>query len=119
MKFLLDESTDYRIAAYLISTGHDVTAIAHEYPSALADYQVLELAHAELRVLITEDRDFGELVFRRRLPHAGVILLRLQTVEINAKIDRLSHLLARYSDQLQQFLVLTERGVRVRRTPPW
>jgi len=69
MKFLLDESADYPLAGHLRSLGYDVTAFAHDYPSALKDWQVLSLAHNEERVVITNDRDFGELVFRRQLPH--------------------------------------------------
>jgi|SRR5579875_40933 len=69
MKFLLDESADYPLAQFLRDLGHDVTAIAHEHPHALKDAEVLKIAVSERRVLITNDRDFGELVFRRRLGH--------------------------------------------------
>jgi predicted nuclease of predicted toxin-antitoxin system len=72
MKFLLDESADYPLAQFLRDVGHDVTAIAHDHPHALKDAEVLKIAVSERRVLIINDRDFGELVFRRRLGHAGV-----------------------------------------------
>ena len=63
MRFLLDESAEYRIVAFLTGLGHDVTAIAHDYPHGLPDQQILEIAVSEQRILITNDSDFGELVF--------------------------------------------------------
>ena len=47
MKFLLDESAEFRIAAYLQSQGHEVTAIAHDYPASLSDRDVLAIAYQE------------------------------------------------------------------------
>jgi predicted nuclease of predicted toxin-antitoxin system len=61
---------------------HDVTAIAHDYPGALADDEVLTIAVHEDRVVIANDKDFGELVVRRRLPHAGLILFRLDREDL-------------------------------------
>ena len=60
MRFLLDENAELRIAVFLPGLGHDVTAIPHDYPHALR----------ERRILITNDRDFGELIFREGLAHA-------------------------------------------------
>ena len=117
MKFLLDESAEFRIAAFLINAGHDVTTVLHDHPRALTDAEVLAIASFEGRILITNDRDFGELIFRKSLPHAGVIYLRLplpSTVE--DKIVRLSRLLVSHKDRLDQFLVVTPRGIRVRTT---
>lgn len=63
MRFLLDESVEYRLAAYLSDHGHDVTAIAHDYPASIDDEVVLAIAEREQRILLTNDRDFGNLVF--------------------------------------------------------
>jgi len=68
MRFLLDESADFPVAAFLTDRGHDVTSIARDYPSALEDDEVLSIAQKEQRILITNDRDFGELVFRQQRP---------------------------------------------------
>ena len=115
MKFLLDESAEYRIAAFLSSAGHDVTAIAHDYPPALSDSEVLQIAYSEGRILITNDRDFGELIFSKHLPHAGVIYLRLPlSSTAENKIVHLSRLLVSHKDYLDEFLVVTPRGIRVR-----
>ncbi len=114
MKFLVDESSDARLAAYLKGLGHDATTVARDYGSSLADSDVLAIARREQRVLITNDRDFGELVFRLEQAHSGVIFLRLNTTSLAAKIERLNHILSHYSDRLDRFLVVTERTVRVR-----
>ena len=115
MKFLLDENVDVRLASFLREQGHDVTAIAQEYPHSLADRAVLAIAHRDGRTLITNDRDFGALIVLHRLPHAGVILLRLGSEQLTAKTAALTRLLANHADRLDQFVVVTDRGVRVRR----
>ncbi|MBI2887703.1 MAG: DUF5615 family PIN-like protein [Chloroflexi bacterium] len=115
MRFLLDESAEFRIAALLREAGHDVTASARDYPQALADHEVLAIAQREGRILITNDSDFGELIFRQNLPHAGVILLRLGPgATAEDKTARLQHLLTTHQDHLEQFIVVTQSRVRVR-----
>lgn len=117
MKLLLDESVEYRLAGFLTSLGHDVTAIAADYPSALKDTEVLAIAKDENRILITNDKDFGELVFRRRLAHCGVILLRIKDDLMEAKQDALRQALEISPDQLHGFVVISDRGIRIR--PAW
>ena len=76
---------------------------------------MLAIALREQRVLITNDRDFGELVFVQHQPHAGVIYFRLTTTRLSAYVTRMNEVLAHYSDQLDAFLVVTDRTVRVRK----
>jgi len=116
MKFLLDESADYPLAAFLKRLRHDVTAIAHEYPQALSDRAVLSIARSEQRILITNDHDFGELIFRQRLPHNGVILFRLGAETLPVKTRWLGDVLSKRAEDLRDFVVITDRGNRVRRT---
>jgi predicted nuclease of predicted toxin-antitoxin system len=114
MKLLLDQSTDARLATHLKHLGHDVKRIGSHYPPGLPDQAVLALARKKKRILITDDRDFGELVFRLKLPHCGVIFLRLGTyAPLKLKTDRLTVVLTEYSDQLDQFLVVTKDTVRI------
>lgn len=116
MRFLLDENADARLVPYLAALGHDVAQIGTEYPASFTDEQVLTIAQTETRILITNDRDFGELIFRLRQPHTGVILFRLGAyTELTMKISRLGHVLERFSTQLDQFLVVEPHRVRVRR----
>jgi predicted nuclease of predicted toxin-antitoxin system len=115
MKFLLDENVELRIAAFLRQACHDVTAIAHDYPASLADRDILAIAVNEGRILITNDRDFGELIFREGLPHPGVIYFRLGlSSTAQDKIAYLLQVLMAYQDRLDRFLVVTPRGIRVR-----
>jgi predicted nuclease of predicted toxin-antitoxin system len=118
MRFLLDESAEFRLRGFLRDQGHDVTAIAHDYPASLSDDHVLAIAHAERRILVTNDRDFGELIFRQRLSHAGVIFFRLADQAITTKFAWFDRLLRDYPNQLDQFLVISERGVRIRPSRP-
>jgi predicted nuclease of predicted toxin-antitoxin system len=116
MRFLLDQSSDARLIPYLQSRGHDVTRIATHYPAGLPDEAVLSLAVKEQRILITDDRDFGELVFRRRHRHAGVLYLRLGLyAPLFTLIERIDYVLTHYSEQLDCFLVVTRHRVRVRK----
>jgi predicted nuclease of predicted toxin-antitoxin system len=119
MKFLLDQSTDARLLSYLKQRGHDATQIHQTYPESIPDEEVLSIALQKQSILITDDRDFGELVFHSRLPHAGVIFLRLGTyAPLELKIDRLAYVLTHYADQLDQFIVVKKGNVRVGHLEP-
>jgi predicted nuclease of predicted toxin-antitoxin system len=100
MRFLLDEGLPFRLATHLHTLGHDVTAVGHDYPHALADQEILGIAVAELRIVLTNDKDFGDLIFRDRLRHAGVILFRLGYVPLDVRIAYTERVLTDYADRL-------------------
>jgi predicted nuclease of predicted toxin-antitoxin system len=75
MRFLADESCDSIIIKTLREAGHDVLAVAEITPRA-EDSEVISLAHTEKRILLTEDKDFGQLVFAHREKSLGVLFLR-------------------------------------------
>ena len=77
MRFVVDESTGKAVVEYLRGSGHDAVAVAEHMPQA-DDLDILAWAVGDGRVVITSDKDFGELVFRLQRPHAGVLLLRLR-----------------------------------------
>jgi predicted nuclease of predicted toxin-antitoxin system len=113
--FLFDRNAESRIARALQALGYDVRTIARDYPASLADREILALAVAEDRILITNDRDFGDLIFRQGQPHRGMIYLRLpRDSTADEKIEQIKRLLVTHRDQLDRFLVITPRGVRVR-----
>lgn len=68
-----------------------------------------------LRITNNRDRDFGTLVFRHDLPHAGVIFFRLNMADVFVKRSWLAYLIERYPDELRHFIVVTDRGIHVRR----
>jgi predicted nuclease of predicted toxin-antitoxin system len=116
MRFLLDENADIRLAAFLTEQGHDVATVVDDYPQRTLDRDLLALARQEGRILITNDLDFGDLVIRERLPHAGIILLRLRSTALAVKRDRLAAVLRDHAESLDRFLVVTESTIRVRRS---
>ena len=117
MKFLLDANVEYRLATFLLSHQHDVKTIAHDFPCRLADHEVLAVATQERRILLTNDRDFGELIFRHHHPHCGVILFRFKnTKDMSQKLALLKTALLEYHDQLHDYLVLTPKGIRRRKS---
>ncbi len=118
MKFLLDENIDARLLPFLQELGHDVTSVAKDYFYGLFDEDILVMAHQEHRILITNDRDFGELIFRQKLSHSGIILFRLapEDANIHLRKKRMQYVLDNYEGQLHHFLVVTARRVRVRKT---
>jgi predicted nuclease of predicted toxin-antitoxin system len=117
VRFLLDESADIRLKAHLSHAGHDVTSVVPDYGAGLPDPDVLAIAVRDQRVLITDDLDFGELIFRRRLKHSGVVLFRLGPTEPDTKIAALDRLLDEYGTDLHRFFVISRRGIRVRTQP--
>jgi predicted nuclease of predicted toxin-antitoxin system len=76
MRFLVDESTGPAVARWLREQQHEVFSV-YEAARGLSDDEVIQKAYAENRILITNDKDFGEKVYRERRPHKGVVLLRL------------------------------------------
>lgn len=75
MRFLADESCDFAVVRALRGAGHDVVAVSDAYPGAL-DEEVIALAAKDARILLTEDKDFGQLVFASAAGSAGVVFLR-------------------------------------------
>lgn len=117
MRFIVDESAGAAVVEYLRSSGHDVLAIA-EIMRQADDPDILTLALNEARILITNDKDFGELVYRTGQTHHGVLLLRLHNESSANRVRVVKSVLANYTDRLAgQFVVATESSVRIRSTP--
>jgi predicted nuclease of predicted toxin-antitoxin system len=112
MKFLVDECTGPSVAAWLRDDGHEVFSV-YEDARGVEDDIILQKAFEENWVLITNDKDFGDKVFRNGRRHKGVILLRLEDERATSKIKVLSQLLEKYFDRLPNaFVVVTEKQVR-------
>lgn len=114
MRLLADEGVDAQIVARLRDEGHDVAYVAELTPG-ISDDAVLDLANAEARVLLTTDKDFGELVFRlRRLP-MGVLFLRLAGLGSMAKAETVAQAVAAHDEQMTgAFTVISPGVVRIR-----
>src|ERR687895_2653393 len=120
MKFLLDQSADFRLIAQFRQLGHDVHVISRNYPSGLPDEDVLAIARGAQRILLVADRDFGELIFHQGLAHAGVIFFRLPGAPLKTKIEQLNRVLNEYTEALERgaFLVVTPSRIRIAAQPP-
>jgi len=75
VRLVADESVEGPTVSALRAAGHTVLFIAETSPG-IEDAEVLEIARQEQALLLTADKDFGELVFRNREPHCGVLLIR-------------------------------------------
>ncbi len=112
LKFLVDECTGKRLAILLENAGYDVVFVCDWKPSA-SDDDVLEKAEKEGRILITDDKDFGELVFRLRRPSRGVILLRTSTTDPTRRFQLLEKIL-KLIDVKGKFVVVRDDIVKLR-----
>jgi len=117
VKFLIDASSDARLAGHLHSLGHDVTRVGRDYPHDLEDTAILALAVHEDRVVITDDRDFGELIFLHRQEHLGVIYFRLVASDLAVRIARLDAVLTVCVDRLDGFIVVGSDDIKVASGP--
>jgi len=112
MRFLVDECTGPATARWLREQGHEVFSV-YEEARGMGDDEVIQKAFDEKWILITNDKDFGEKVYRERHPHSGVVLLRLGDERADGKIKVMRSLLKQYAEHLSdRFVVVTERRVR-------
>ena len=114
MILLADENIDQSIVTKLRLDGHEVLAVAELEPS-LSDDRVLTLSGDRQRLLLTADKDFGDLVFRQQLVSAGVILIRLEGFSTHAKAAIVSAALREHETKLMNaFTVISPGMVRIR-----
>lgn len=115
MRFLVDECTGPSVAAWLRNQNHEVFSV-FEQSRGMNDEAIIQKAASENWILITNDKDFGDKVYRDGRLHRGVILLRLDDERSVSKIQILSRLLKHYTDHLlNSFVVATEKQVRFAR----
>jgi predicted nuclease of predicted toxin-antitoxin system len=111
MKLLLDSCMSHKAKDLLVEAGHDVAWIG-DLPSDPGDQEILERANKEKRILITLDKDFGELAVAQGRPHHGMVRL------VNFKALRQGQvclqILKDYSKDLENLAILTVEPGRVR-----
>ncbi|MEA3403342.1 MAG: DUF5615 family PIN-like protein [Armatimonadota bacterium] len=114
MRWLADENVETGVVEALRSLGHDVEWVS-ETASGAEDEDVIAAARAGKRLILTNAKDFGELVFRLGLAAAGIVLLRVSTRDADEKGRHLRRVLPAITDRLRgSFTVVTDDGVRVR-----
>jgi predicted nuclease of predicted toxin-antitoxin system len=114
LKFVADENLDRQIVELLRQDGHVVWYVAEMVPG-VSDQDVLTLANHEQAVLLTADKDFGELVYRQHLVNPGVILLRLSGLLPSVKAELVARAVTAHMKEMAgSFVVISHRAVRIR-----
>jgi predicted nuclease of predicted toxin-antitoxin system len=114
VKLVADESIEGPTVAQLRTDGQEIIYVAELEPG-ITDIQVLAIARQSQAMLLTADKDFGELVFRLREPHFGVLLLRLMEGDLIENATLTSRVFKEHGHELiGRFSVLTRRGLRIR-----
>jgi predicted nuclease of predicted toxin-antitoxin system len=112
-KFLVDECAGKRLATLLVKAGYDVILVGDSKPSS-SDEEVLSKAEGEERILITDDKDFGKLIFRSEKPSSGVILIRTTTTNPEERFKLLIKTLESTNPK-GKFIIVREKAVKVRK----
>lgn len=111
MKFLADENLPRPIVRRLRQDGHEVTYVS-ETALGIPDAGVLAMV-GEDQVVVTEDKDFGELVFRERLRTSGVLFIRLEGLSMSRRAAMVSAAVTELGEKLlRSFTVISRAGTR-------
>lgn len=117
MQFLADESCDGAVVRALRAQGHEVSSVS-AFAQGAADATVMAAARADSLILLTEDKDFGHLIFALALPAPGVILIRWPVAGRREMIARMLDLVAlRGAALFNVFAVVEPGGIRLRPRP--
>ena len=115
MRFFADENLERPIIEGLRQKGHDIATVPPEEKGS-PDPTVLALSSTEDRILITNDKDFAELVFLQRQVTAGVILIRLPRFRTIEKVERVLEVVVDQGERLMGVFTVIEANA-IRRRP--
>ena len=114
MTLIADESVDFGLINELQSKGFTVISILEEF-AGIKDPDVLKISMENECLLITEDKDFGELIYRSKFKHHGILLIRLFDMPRKERIRFIADLIESYFTKLQNnFSVITRKGLRIK-----
>lgn len=117
LRFLADESCDFALVRRLRAEGYDTLAVC-EFARRSDDHEVSQLARRERRILLTEDKDFGQLVFASHAESAGVILIRFPGNARRNLVESVMQVVRQQGEQLFGAFVVVQPGyIRVGRVP--
>jgi len=115
MRLLADESCDFSVVRALRQAGHDVTAVVESHRGA-SDDAVIALAISEQRILLTEDKDFGQLVHAAAGPIGGVVFIRFPSLARNGLAATVLELFSKHGEHLVGGFAVVQPGrVRISR----
>jgi predicted nuclease of predicted toxin-antitoxin system len=113
IKFLADVNVEKPLVDYLSKQGYDIKWVP-DYNCEMSDEDLLQLANEEKRIFITNDKDFGQLVFLQKKLNVGTILFRIKGQKSQEKVRLLKKLLMGYRDKLlNHYVVITRLKIRI------
>ncbi len=114
LSFIVDESIDHRIVQLLREADLEIHSVAEISPGT-ADQSVIELAVEKRSIILTDDKDFGEMVFRQSQDCPGVILLRLAGLDFITRAQLIIDVIKKLGEDIKgKFVVLNPERVRIR-----
>ena len=114
LKFIVDVGVGRSVEKWLSSQNYNVIAISAINPE-MEDIQIIEFANKEDGFIITMDKDFGELVFKKDKKHKGILLLRLEDADSEEKLAAIQNIIPEYLETLQnKFSVYQNGKLRIR-----
>ena len=118
LSLLADENIDQRLVSSLRLAGISVYSVAESSPG-ITNEEVMTLSENLSAMILTDDKDFGEIVFRKQRSCRGIVLLRLTGVDYSRKADHVIQVIDRYgSEMIGKFVVITAERVRIRKLLP-
>jgi predicted nuclease of predicted toxin-antitoxin system len=113
IKFLADVNIEKPLVDYLLKQGYDTKWVPN-YNCETSDEDLLQLANEEKRIFITNDKDFGDLIFLQKKASGGTILFRVKGQKSQEKIRLMKKLLMGYRDKLlNHYVVITTSKIRI------
>ena len=113
IKFLADVNVEKPLVDYLSKQGYDIKWIP-DYNCKMLDEDLLQLANEEKRIFITNDKDFGDLIFLQKKLSVGTILFRVKGQKTEEKIKLMKKILMGYCDKLlNHYIVITKAKIRI------
>ena len=113
IKFLANVNMEKPLVDYLSGQGYDIKWVP-DYNCEMADEDLLKLANEEKRILITNDKDFGELIFLQRRLSYGTILFRVKGQKSQEKVKLMKKVLMGHRDAiLNHYIVITKAKIRI------
>ena len=115
LKFLVDVGVGKKVEEYLLEKRYDTKAV-RSIDQRLPDQEIIRLTALEKRIVITMDKDFGELVYHSGMDHCGILLLRLEDATGSEKQQVIAKILAKYADNMKNhFCVYQNKKFRFRK----
>ena len=114
-RFLIDVGVGKGIERYLMEEGYDTKAVRDIDP-CMEDEDIIRIAALENRMVVTMDKDFGELVYHSLMKHCGVLLLRLEDAAGPEKLQVFKYIIKNYSSQIKDnFCVFQNNRFRIKK----